>query len=39
MLEWLFGKSFDPVKDIPSLEQKVILVTGGQSPSTFYTLP
>jgi NAD(P)-dependent dehydrogenase (short-subunit alcohol dehydrogenase family) len=29
MLEWLFGKSFDPEKDIASLEGKVILVTGG----------
>lgn len=29
MFEWLFGKSFDPEKDIPSLEGKVILVTGG----------
>lgn len=29
MLEWLLGKSFDPEKDIPSLDGKVILVTGG----------
>ncbi|CZT16990.1 related to alcohol dehydrogenase homolog Bli-4 [Ramularia collo-cygni] len=31
MFEWLFGKSFDPVKDIPSLEGKVILITGGNA--------
>ena len=29
MLEWLFGKSFNPDSDIPSLDGKVILVTGG----------
>lgn len=29
MLEWLFGTSFDPKKEIPSLEGKVILITGG----------
>jgi NAD(P)-dependent dehydrogenase (short-subunit alcohol dehydrogenase family) len=29
MFEWLFGKSFDPEEDIPSLDGKVILVTGG----------
>ena len=26
----LFGKSFDPVKDIPDLSGKIILVTGGE---------
>ncbi|KAF2173157.1 hypothetical protein M409DRAFT_17103 [Zasmidium cellare ATCC 36951] len=31
MLEWLFGKSFDPEKEIPSLEGKVILITGGNT--------
>ncbi|KAM5474457.1 putative secondary metabolism biosynthetic enzyme [Microsporum audouinii] len=31
MLEWFFGKSFDPEKDIPSLDGKVILVTGGNA--------
>ncbi|KAJ6133934.1 oxidoreductase [Penicillium sp. IBT 18751x] len=31
MLDWLFGKSFDPEKDIPSLDGKVILVTGGNA--------
>lgn len=30
MLEWLFGKSFNPAQDIPSLDGKVILVTGGR---------
>lgn len=25
----LFGKSFDPEKDVPDLSGKVILVTGG----------
>jgi NAD(P)-dependent dehydrogenase (short-subunit alcohol dehydrogenase family) len=30
MFEWLFGKSFDPEKAIPSLEGKVVLVTGGK---------
>jgi hypothetical protein len=30
MFEWLFGKSFEPEKDIPSLAGKVILVTGGE---------
>ncbi len=30
MFEWLFGKSFNPDQDIPSLSGKVILVTGGQ---------
>ncbi len=30
MFQWLFGKSFNPEKDIPSLAGKVILVTGGQ---------
>lgn len=29
MLEWLFGKSFDLEKHIPSLDGKAILVTGG----------
>lgn len=29
MFEWLMGKSFDPVKDIPDLSDKVIIVTGG----------
>ena len=30
MLEWLFGgKKFDPDKDIPNLDGKVILITGG----------
>ncbi|KAK5720346.1 hypothetical protein LTR17_015063 [Elasticomyces elasticus] len=28
MFEWLFGGSFDPNKDIPSLEGKAVLVTG-----------
>jgi len=31
MFEWVFGKSFDPIKDIPSLEGKVILITGGNT--------
>ncbi|KAF2210909.1 hypothetical protein CERZMDRAFT_69134 [Cercospora zeae-maydis SCOH1-5] len=31
MLEWLFGKSFEPEKDIPDLSGKVILVTGGNT--------
>ena len=30
MFEWLFGKSFEPEKDIPSLAGKVVLVTGGE---------
>lgn len=29
MLEAIFGKSFSPDKDIPSLSGKVVLVTGG----------
>ena len=33
MFEWLFGKPFEPAKDIPSLSGKVILVTGGTSIS------
>jgi len=36
-----FSGSFDPVKDIPDLSGKVILVTGGKYlltfPSTSYT--
>ncbi|KAM3415576.1 Retinol dehydrogenase 12 [Cercospora zeina] len=31
MLEWLFGKSFDPEKDICDLSGKVILITGGNT--------
>ncbi|KAK5719368.1 hypothetical protein LTR15_007891 [Elasticomyces elasticus] len=31
MFDWLFGGSFDPNKDIPSLKDKVILVTGGNN--------
>ncbi|CAK4031472.1 Hypothetical predicted protein [Lecanosticta acicola] len=31
MLEWLLGKSFNPEHDIPSLDGKVILVTGGNT--------
>ncbi|USW48233.1 Putative short-chain dehydrogenase/reductase SDR, NAD(P)-binding domain superfamily [Septoria linicola] len=31
MLEWLFGKSFNPDKDIPDLSGKVILITGGNT--------
>ncbi len=30
MLQWLFGRSFDPSEDIPTLAGKVILVTGGK---------
>ena len=29
MFEWLFGKSFNPDKEIPNLAGKVVLVTGG----------
>ncbi|KAK5682260.1 hypothetical protein LTS10_005386 [Elasticomyces elasticus] len=31
MFQWLFGGSFDPNKDIPSLKDKVVLVTGGNN--------
>ncbi|KAK0879775.1 hypothetical protein LTR87_006412 [Friedmanniomyces endolithicus] len=31
MLQWLFGRSFDPSEDIPTLAGKVILVTGGNA--------
>ena len=31
MFEWMFGKSFDPEKDIPSLAGKVVLITGGNA--------
>jgi hypothetical protein len=30
MFEWLFGHTFDPEQDIPDLQGKVILVTGGK---------
>jgi hypothetical protein len=30
MFEWLFGHTFDPEQDIPNLQGKVILVTGGK---------
>lgn len=35
MLEWFFGKSFNPDQDIPSLAGKVILITGGSSGHSF----
>jgi FlaA1/EpsC-like NDP-sugar epimerase len=31
MFEWLFGKSFNPETDIASLENRVVLVTGGNA--------
>ncbi|KAK3073946.1 hypothetical protein LTR53_004013 [Teratosphaeriaceae sp. CCFEE 6253] len=31
MLEWLFGRSFHPDADIPSLAGKIVLVTGGNN--------
>ncbi|KAK1045124.1 hypothetical protein LTS16_006673 [Friedmanniomyces endolithicus] len=31
MLQWAFGRSFDPSKDIPTLAGKVVLVTGGNA--------
>ncbi|KXT11180.1 hypothetical protein AC579_6863 [Pseudocercospora musae] len=31
MFEWLFGKGFNPDRDIPSLSSKVILITGGNT--------
>ena len=30
MFESLFGKTWEPERDIPSLQGKVILVTGGE---------
>lgn len=37
MFEWLFGKTWEPERDIPSLKGKVFFVTGGEY--TAQTLP
>ncbi|KAK0344833.1 hypothetical protein LTR91_009160 [Friedmanniomyces endolithicus] len=31
MLQWAFGRSFDPSEDIPTLVGKIVLVTGGNA--------